>query len=358
MDPGAVLAGAARRPEPGQPRLGHDAVRRDRRHRHRRGRRTGGRRPAHQGQPQGARGGHRLPGGGGGPRSLARAPPWRSPSAPATSPSPAPGRWASPTASTSATRATRGVLALHRVGARARATPAGRSACRSPAATSASTTQSPSGAILPTAQIGIVGLLEDVERRVSTRLPTGGRPGRPRRRGVARAGRLGLRGAGRRRAGRPAAGPRPGARGGAPAVAPGGGRGELLASAQDVSGGGLAVALAECAIWSGLGARLQVAVGSTPSVDLFGESPGRRRGDRRPGPLGGARWPAPASSACPSGGWAWWAASGCASTSSARAPRAPPRSAARASPMPSTSTCRSSATPGGRRCHAALGEVA
>ena len=67
MDPGAVLAGPARRPEPGQPRLGHDAVRRDRRHRHRRGRRTGGGRPAHQGQPQGARGGHRRPGGGGGP---------------------------------------------------------------------------------------------------------------------------------------------------------------------------------------------------------------------------------------------------------------------------------------------------
>jgi phosphoribosylformylglycinamidine synthase len=49
----------------------------------------------------------------------------------------------------------------------------------------------------------------------------------------------------------------------------------LLASAQDVSGGGLAVAAAECAMWAGIGARLQLPVGSAPAVDLFGESPGR-----------------------------------------------------------------------------------
>jgi len=53
----------------------------------------------------------------------------------------------------------------------------------------------------------------------------------------------------------------------------------LLASAQDVSGGGLAVALAECALWGdgdrGLGARLRLAVASSPAVDLFGESPSR-----------------------------------------------------------------------------------
>jgi phosphoribosylformylglycinamidine synthase len=56
------------------------------------------------------------------------------------------------------------------------------------------------------------------------------------------------------------------------------GRG-LLASSQDVSGGGLAVALAECALWAdddrGLGARLRLAVSSSPAVDLFGESPSR-----------------------------------------------------------------------------------
>jgi phosphoribosylformylglycinamidine synthase len=54
---------------------------------------------------------------------------------------------------------------------------------------------------------------------------------------------------------------------------------ELLASAQDVSGGGLAVALAECALWAdgerGLGARLRIGVASSPAVDLFGESPSR-----------------------------------------------------------------------------------
>jgi phosphoribosylformylglycinamidine synthase len=49
----------------------------------------------------------------------------------------------------------------------------------------------------------------------------------------------------------------------------------LLSSAQDVGGGGLAVALAESAIWGRRGARLRVAVASSPAVDLFGESPSR-----------------------------------------------------------------------------------
>ncbi len=52
------------------------------------------------------------------------------------------------------------------------------------------------------------------------------------------------------------------------------GRG-LVASAQDVSGGGLAVAIAESAMWSGLGASVRVAVTRSPAVDLFGESPSR-----------------------------------------------------------------------------------
>ncbi len=54
---------------------------------------------------------------------------------------------------------------------------------------------------------------------------------------------------------------------------------DLLASAQDVSAGGLAVALAECAMWGdgdrGLGARLRLGVANSPAVDLFGESPTR-----------------------------------------------------------------------------------
>jgi phosphoribosylformylglycinamidine synthase len=49
----------------------------------------------------------------------------------------------------------------------------------------------------------------------------------------------------------------------------------LVASAQDVSGGGLAVALAEGAMWSGLGADVKLSVDSSPAVDLFGESPSR-----------------------------------------------------------------------------------
>ena len=49
----------------------------------------------------------------------------------------------------------------------------------------------------------------------------------------------------------------------------------LVASAQDVSGGGLAVALAEGAMWGDLGAVVRVGVSHSPAVDLFGESPSR-----------------------------------------------------------------------------------
>jgi phosphoribosylformylglycinamidine synthase subunit PurL len=49
----------------------------------------------------------------------------------------------------------------------------------------------------------------------------------------------------------------------------------LVASAQDVAGGGLAVALAEGAIWGGRGAALRVPIAHSPAVDLFGEAPSR-----------------------------------------------------------------------------------
>ncbi|MFN8621007.1 MAG: phosphoribosylformylglycinamidine synthase subunit PurL [Chloroflexota bacterium] len=49
----------------------------------------------------------------------------------------------------------------------------------------------------------------------------------------------------------------------------------LLRSAQDVSGGGLAVALAECALWGDIGADLAVTVAAEPAAELFGEGPGR-----------------------------------------------------------------------------------
>jgi phosphoribosylformylglycinamidine synthase len=135
--------------------------------------------------------------------------------------------------------------------------------------------ESPSAVIAPTAQIGVVGLLDDVERRVG---PAFRRPGDV----VLLLGTAG-----------------PGLAGSAYAALAGGAAEDgppsidlpreavlqrillaaahdgLLASAQDVSGGGLAVAAAEAAMWSGHGASLRLPVGSAPSVDLFGESPGR-----------------------------------------------------------------------------------
>ena len=49
----------------------------------------------------------------------------------------------------------------------------------------------------------------------------------------------------------------------------------LASAAQDVSRGGLAVALAEMATWGGRGGRFRVAVAGAPAVALFGESPSR-----------------------------------------------------------------------------------
>jgi phosphoribosylformylglycinamidine synthase II len=49
----------------------------------------------------------------------------------------------------------------------------------------------------------------------------------------------------------------------------------LPSSAQDVSSGGFAVAMAECCMWGGAGAHVRVHVSSSPAVDLFGESPSR-----------------------------------------------------------------------------------
>jgi phosphoribosylformylglycinamidine synthase len=49
----------------------------------------------------------------------------------------------------------------------------------------------------------------------------------------------------------------------------------LVNSAQDVSGGGLAVVLAEAAMWGGLGASVRVPTSMSPAVELFGESPSR-----------------------------------------------------------------------------------
>ncbi|MFL5755918.1 MAG: AIR synthase related protein, partial [Chloroflexota bacterium] len=135
--------------------------------------------------------------------------------------------------------------------------------------------ESPVGAIAPTAEIGVVGLLDDIATLVG---PAFGEAGdtvvligetTP---GLAGSAYAALAGAA--------------AEDGPPAldlareaavqafirdaIARG-----LVVSAQDVSGGGLAVALAECAAWSGLGADIRLSVDNSPAVDLFGESPSR-----------------------------------------------------------------------------------
>jgi phosphoribosylformylglycinamidine synthase len=135
--------------------------------------------------------------------------------------------------------------------------------------------ESPAGAILPTPEIGIVGLLDDVATLVGPAFDAEDDA-------VLLVGEAspGLAGSEYARLAGGAA------EDGPPALdltverrlqafareAAGGG---LAASMQDVSGGGLAVALAESAIWGRRGARLRIAIAHSPAVDLFGESPSR-----------------------------------------------------------------------------------
>ncbi len=143
--------------------------------------------------------------------------------------------------------------------------------------------ESPAGAILPTPEIGVVGLLDDIDRLTGPAFRTEG--DLIFLMGAATPGLAGSEYA--RLAGiAPEDGP--------PAldlvremalqrfVRAAIGRG-LVASAQDVSAGGFAVAAAECAMWGGLGARLRLRVASSPAVDLFGESPSRIIISGRPG---------------------------------------------------------------------------
>ena len=134
--------------------------------------------------------------------------------------------------------------------------------------------ESPAGAIAPTPQIGVVGLLDDAAKAVG---PAFRREGDT----VLLVGEA-----------------TPGLGGSEYARIAGGGEDEppaidlareaalqrflveaagrdLIESAQDVSSGGLAVALAELSLWSGIGATLRVHVAGSPAVELFGESPSR-----------------------------------------------------------------------------------
>ena len=135
--------------------------------------------------------------------------------------------------------------------------------------------ESPAGAIAPTPEIGVVGLLDDVARRVGPAFRAEGDAvllvgeSTPGLAGSAYAALAGV-----------AAEDGPPAldldrEGALQAFVREAAARELLASAQDVSGGGLAVAIAECAMWGGQGAHLRLPVGGSPAVELFGESPSR-----------------------------------------------------------------------------------
>jgi phosphoribosylformylglycinamidine synthase len=135
--------------------------------------------------------------------------------------------------------------------------------------------ESARGRILPTPQVGVVGLLEDVDRAIG---PAFRGPGDT----ILLVGAPGPGLAGSEYARIAGTAPEDGPPGldlelerrlqlFVRAAAAGG----LLASAQDVSGGGFAVALAEAAMWGSVGARVRVPVSSSPAVDLFGESPSR-----------------------------------------------------------------------------------
>jgi phosphoribosylformylglycinamidine synthase len=135
--------------------------------------------------------------------------------------------------------------------------------------------ESPLGRIAPTAQIGVVGVLDDIDHLVGPAFRAAGDL----------AVLLGENGSGlvgsayERLAGaapedRPPSLELPRERSlhellrRAAAAA-------VLESAHDVSAGGLAVAIAESAIWGNLGTDLHVAVALPPAVVLFGESPSR-----------------------------------------------------------------------------------
>jgi phosphoribosylformylglycinamidine synthase len=135
--------------------------------------------------------------------------------------------------------------------------------------------ESPDGAIAPTPEIGVVGLLDDVARRVEPGFAADddalvlvgeSTPGLAGSEYARLAGIAPEDGPPSLDLGREAA---------VQAFIVEAIRRSLVASCQDVSTGGLAVALAEAAILGGRGARLRLGVTSSPAADLFGESPSR-----------------------------------------------------------------------------------
>jgi phosphoribosylformylglycinamidine synthase len=135
--------------------------------------------------------------------------------------------------------------------------------------------EAPGSAIAPTPEIGVVGLLDDVAKRVGPALRADGSA-------VLLVGESGAGLAGSEYARLAGAA----SEDGPPAldlarerrlqafIREAVDRG-LVESCQDIAGGGLAVAIAEMAIWGDRGAQLRVTVGDSPAVGLFGESPSR-----------------------------------------------------------------------------------
>jgi phosphoribosylformylglycinamidine synthase II len=135
--------------------------------------------------------------------------------------------------------------------------------------------ESPSGSIAPTPEIGVVGLLDDVNAMVGPAFAADGdtivlvgaaTPGLTGSAYAALAGTAAEDGLPSLDLAREAAVQT--------FIREAISRG-LVASAQDVAGGGLAVALAECAMWGGRGASVRVPTAMSPAVELFGESPSR-----------------------------------------------------------------------------------
>jgi len=143
--------------------------------------------------------------------------------------------------------------------------------------------EAPGVAIHPTPEIGVVGLLDEVERLVGPAVAADGDL-------LVLVGETGPGLAGSAYAALAGIAPEDGppaldlAREAAvqafvrAAIADG-----LVAAAQDVSAGGLAVALAEMTTWGGRGAALRVTASASPAVALFGESPSRVVLEVRPG---------------------------------------------------------------------------
>ena len=135
--------------------------------------------------------------------------------------------------------------------------------------------ESPGGAIAPTPEIGVVGLIDDASTVIGPAFAEDGDAivllGAPTP-GLTGSAYAGL-------AGTAAEDGHPGLDLGLEAavqacVREAIGRG-LVSAAQDVSGGGLAVALAEMAMWGDRGADVRLPSAMSPAVELFGESPSR-----------------------------------------------------------------------------------